>query len=48
MSANLIAIIGLVYAYIAGELIWKGNRGLGIAFAGYALGNIGLYMEALK
>jgi hypothetical protein len=48
MSANAIAFIGLVYTYVAGELIWKGNTGLGIAFLGYAIGNIGLYMEALK
>ncbi len=48
MSATLIAIVGVVYAAVAADLLWKGNIGLGIAFIGYALGNIGLYMEALK
>jgi hypothetical protein len=48
MSAWLIAIVGVVYAVVAIDLIVKGNTGLGIAFVGYALGNIGLYMEAAK
>lgn len=48
MSAWLIAIIGFVYALVATDLILKGNTGLGIAFVGYAIGNIGLTMEALK
>ena len=46
MSAGLIAIVGVVYAVVAVDLIIKGNTGLGIAFVGYALGNVGLYMEA--
>jgi hypothetical protein len=48
MSAWLIAIVGVVYAVVAVELLLKGNTGLGIAFIGYALGNVGLYMEASK
>jgi hypothetical protein len=48
MSAWLIAIVGVVYAVVAIDLIVKGNTGLGIAFVGYALGNVGLYMEAAK
>jgi hypothetical protein len=48
MSAWLIAIVGVVYAVVAVDLIVKGNTGLGIAFVGYALGNVGLYMEAAK
>ena len=46
MSAWLIAIVGVVYAVVAVDLIFKGNTGLGIAFVGYAIGNVGLYMEA--
>ncbi len=46
MSSTLIAIVGVVYAVVAVDLIIKGNTGLGIAFVGYALGNVGLYMEA--
>ena len=48
MSAWLIAIVGVVYAVVAVELLLKGNTGLGIAFIGYALGNVGLYIEAAK
>jgi hypothetical protein len=48
MSAWLIAMVGVVYAVVAIDLIVKGNTGLGIAFVGYALGNVGLYMEAAK
>lgn len=48
MSAWLIAIIGVVYAAVAVDLIIKGNIGLGIAFVGYAIGNVGLTMEAMK
>jgi hypothetical protein len=48
MSAWLIAVVGVVYTIVAIDLIVKGNIGLGIAFVGYALGNVGLYMEAAK
>jgi hypothetical protein len=48
MSAWLIAAVGVVYTIVAIDLIVKGNTGLGIAFVGYALGNVGLYMEAAK
>jgi len=46
MSATLIAIIGVVYAVVAADLLWRGNLGLGIAFIGYAIGNVGLYLAA--
>jgi hypothetical protein len=46
MSAWLIAVVGVVYTVVAVDLLIKGNMGLGIAFVGYALGNVGLYMEA--
>jgi hypothetical protein len=48
MSAWLIDVVGVVYTIVAIDLIVKGNTGLGIAFVGYALGNVGLYMEAAK
>jgi len=48
MSAWLIAVVGIVYTIIAVDLLMKGSTGLGIAFVGYALGNVGLYMEAVK
>lgn len=46
MAAWLIAVIGVVYAYVAAEFLWHGNIGLGIAFLGYALGNVGLFIAA--
>jgi hypothetical protein len=46
MSANLIIVTGLIYAYISIEQLAKGNVGLAITYFGYALGNVGLYMMA--
>jgi hypothetical protein len=46
MSANLIAIVGVVYAVIAANLYLSGKPGLALAFFGYAVSNIGLYFEA--
>lgn len=48
MSAWLIAAIGLVYTAIAIDLLLKGNVGLGVAFVGYAIGNVGLTLETMK
>ena len=47
MAAWLIAAIGVVYGVVAVTLFMQGKTGLGIAFVGYAIGNIGLTMEAL-
>jgi hypothetical protein len=46
MSGWLIALTGLIYAYVAAEQGWRGNAGLCIAYAGYAFANIGLYLLA--
>lgn len=46
MASWLIATIGVVYLVVAVNLLMTGKTGLGIAFIGYALGNVGLYMEA--
>ena len=48
MSSWLIALIGIAYFFIGSDLLLTGKTGLGIAFLGYSLGNVGLYMEALK
>lgn len=48
MSAWLIALTGLVYAYVAIEQGYKGNTGMLIAYIGYAFANIGLYILASK
>ena len=46
MSAALIAAVGVVYFVIAIDLYRSGQPGLALAFAGYAVSNIGLYLEA--
>lgn len=48
MSGNLILLTGLVYAYVCIEQATKGNVGMGIAYAGYAFSNIGLFLLASK
>lgn len=44
MASWLIAIIGIVYLVVAIDLMMKGNLGMGVAFIGYSLGNVGLYL----
>jgi hypothetical protein len=46
MSAWLIILTGMIYAYIAIEQFFKGNAGMGIAYAGYAFSNVGLWLLA--
>jgi hypothetical protein len=36
MAAPLIAITGLIYAYVAADLAWQGKHGLALAYAGSA------------
>lgn len=46
MSTWLIALTGIIYAFVAGEQIFKGNVGMTVVYAGYAFSNIGLYLLA--
>ena len=48
MSGWLIALTGCVYAYVSLEQFYRGNLGLGIAYAGYSFANVGLYLLATK
>jgi len=49
MSGWLIGAIGVVYLVVAVDLLLsKKDVGLSIAFFGYALGNVGLYMKAVQ
>lgn len=48
MSAWLIGLTGLIYAYVFVEQFFKGNTGMAIAYAGYAFSNIGLIMAVTK
>jgi hypothetical protein len=46
MAPMLIAATGFVYAWVAIDLAWQGRYDLAIAYAGYALANVGLYHVA--
>ena len=48
MSSWLIILTALIYAYISLDQFIKSNPGMGIAYAGYAFSNIGLYILATK
>jgi len=48
MNSWLMGFIAVVYAIVAAKFFLDGRIGFGIAFIGYALGNIGLVLEALK
>lgn len=46
MSGSLIALTGLIYAFVAFDQFTKGNAGMALAYAGYAFANIGLWKIA--
>lgn len=46
MSAPLIVFVGFIYLAVACDQYAKGNAGMAIAWAGYALANVGLAMTA--
>jgi hypothetical protein len=46
MASWLIAVVGVVYSVVAIYLLVTDKIDLGIAFIGYAIGNIVLFMEA--
>jgi hypothetical protein len=48
MAAWLIALTGLIYAYVAADLAWRGRYDLALAYAGYAFSNVGLYLVAAR
>lgn len=46
MSGWLIILTGLIYLYVSVDLMLSGKVGLGMAYAGYAFSNVGLYLAA--
>jgi hypothetical protein len=48
MSAWLIIVTGLIYAYIGLEQGFKGNMAMAVVYTGYAFSNVGLYILASK
>jgi hypothetical protein len=45
MSATLITLVGLAYFGVAIDSFIKGEIGFGVAFLGYTIGNIGLFLQ---
>jgi hypothetical protein len=43
MSAWLVAATGMAYAFVAGEMWWKGNFAMAVVWTGYAFAQAGLY-----
>ena len=48
MSGHLIIITGIIYAYVAGEQLAKGNVPMFVTYACYAGANYGLWLMATK
>lgn len=48
MSANLIAITGLIYLWVAIDSLIQKNYAMSIVYLGYAFANVGLYFLALN
>ena len=48
MSAGLIAIVTVIYIGVAASEWHAGSLGLSIAFAGYAVANVGLILIAMR
>lgn len=46
MSAPLIILTGIIYAYVAAEQLIRGNLPMAITYLCYAGANVGLYMVA--
>jgi hypothetical protein len=46
MSGNLIILTGLIYLWVAGEQLYRGNVPMCITYMSYATANVGLYMLA--
>ena len=46
MSHTLIAAIGVAYIWIAVEQYAKQDLGVAIMFAGYAIGQLGVWIQA--
>jgi hypothetical protein len=46
MSHTLIALIGVAYVWIGVEQWAKGGTGVGIMFIGYAVAQVGVWLQA--
>lgn len=46
MSGPLILLVMVIYAIVSVDQFLRGNVGMGIAWAGYSVSNIGLYLAS--
>ena len=46
MASHLIAITGVIYAWVCVDLAMRGRYDLALAYAGYSIANIGLFYAA--
>jgi hypothetical protein len=46
VSGPLIALTGVIYAYVALDQFWRGNSAMGVVYLGYSFSNVGLYLLA--
>ena len=47
MSTPLIAIVAIVYGYVAIEYLLTGRYGLALAWAAYAVANLGFIIDGI-
>jgi hypothetical protein len=45
MSGWLMGVVTVLYSGVCLDQAWKGDAGMSLAFAGYALANVGLIMR---
>jgi hypothetical protein len=45
MSSWLVATVGVIYFFTAIDSFLKNNMGLGVAFLGYSIGCVGLWIQ---
>jgi hypothetical protein len=48
MSAPLVVLLGIIYAFIAVDLFMKGNTALSLCYFSSVIGNCGAYMMVAK
>ena len=45
MSQFLVTVTGLIYLWVAVNEALRGNTGTAVMFFGYALGNVGIWLQ---
>ena len=48
MTDLLLGIVAVIYLGVAFTYFREGNTGMGIAFAAYAVSNVGFYIAGMK